>query len=96
MIGYADDMEFDEIIITTYLHSYFRQGIITKTEFILLEKSLRYHELISEIAKDLGLNYESAKKQRQRAIKKIRKIENNCPLTTVKIDFLLLEGGDSK
>jgi hypothetical protein len=75
LIGYADDAVFDELKITIYLRSYLLQGVITKTEYHLLERTLRYHELISECAGSLGLGYEAAKRQRQRALRKIQKIE---------------------
>lgn len=73
--GSYEDKEFREVIVTAYLFWFLSQGMISNVEYYLLERTLRYQESVKHCADKLGLSYEGAKKQRQRAIKKIREIE---------------------
>ncbi|MCP4582103.1 MAG: hypothetical protein GY839_10825 [candidate division Zixibacteria bacterium] len=71
------DTEFENITSPINLDWLLRHGVISHSEHYLLERTLRYEESMAECAEYLGLSYEAAKKQRQRALKKIKENENS-------------------
>jgi len=76
-------------------------GRISETDFHLLVGTLVYGRRLSECAEDVGLNYQAAKKRRQRAGAAIRRFEElskknapTCPHPRLFTRSVLMEAND--
>ncbi len=63
----------------TRLRGHLDAGLISESDFLLLVGTRLYGETVAEHAREVGLDYEVAKKRRQRAEARIRRSERETP-----------------
>jgi DNA-binding CsgD family transcriptional regulator len=68
-------LDASDISISARLSLYLRNGILKLIEYEIIKSFLGGSETLVECADRLGIDYETAKKIRQRAIKKIRHLD---------------------
>jgi hypothetical protein len=94
LAGSCEDEEFHTVNVTAYLRWHLSRGIISNVQYHLLERAFRYREPIEECASRIGLSRANAKKQYQRALKKIREIEKKLSPLKGKNPLSIFRGGD--